>query len=78
MSVPPSESLALIGQRIFGLFSSVAANATSLQRVASDATHLKLIIAEGERFRLWSANLDLLVPGHGSLDYRVREAESLA
>ena len=36
-----------------------------------------LFEAEADRFELWAVNLGLFVPGHGSLDYRVREAESL-
>lgn len=34
--------------------------------------------AETERFELWAVNLGLFVAGHGSLDYRVREADRLA
>lgn len=35
-------------------------------------------LAEAERFELWAANLGLFIVGHGSLDYRVRDAENLA
>ena len=35
------------------------------------------ITAEADRFELWSVNLGLFVSGHGSLDYRLRQAESL-
>lgn len=34
--------------------------------------------SEAERFELWAVNLGLFVVGHGSLDYRVREADRLA
>ena len=37
-----------------------------------------LFTAEAERFELWAVNLGLFVAGHGSLDYRVREADRLA
>ena len=37
-----------------------------------------LFAAEAERFELWAVNLGLFVAGHGSLDYRVREADRLA
>ena len=37
-----------------------------------------LFTAEAERFELWAVNLGLFVVGHGSLDYRVREADRLA
>ncbi|KAK5204193.1 general transcription repressor [Exophiala xenobiotica] len=33
--------------------------------------------SQSERFRTWAVDLGLLVPGHGSLDYRVREAENV-
>ena len=35
------------------------------------------IAAEADRFELWSINLGLFVSGHGSLDYRLRQAENL-
>ena len=30
------------------------------------------VAAEADRFEFWSINLGLFVPGHGSLDYRLR------
>lgn len=36
-----------------------------------------LFAAEADRFDLWAVNLGLFVSGHGSLDYRLREAEKL-
>ena len=36
-----------------------------------------LFAAEADRFDLWAVNLGLFVSGHGSLDYRLREAERL-
>jgi len=36
-----------------------------------------LFAAEADRFNLWAVNLGLFVSGHGSLDYRLREAERL-
>ncbi|KAH6867306.1 hypothetical protein B0T10DRAFT_419988, partial [Thelonectria olida] len=35
------------------------------------------LATEAERFELWAVNLGLFVAGHGSLDYRLREAERL-
>ena len=35
------------------------------------------VAAEADRFEFWSINLGLFVPGHGSLDYRLRLADSL-
>lgn len=71
-------SLAGIGKATFRLFQEVATPSVAAQLDPSDTSTLKLISAEGERFKLWAANLGLLVPGHGSLDYRVREAGGLA
>ncbi|KAK6351857.1 hypothetical protein TWF718_005002 [Orbilia javanica] len=42
-----------------------------------DATIRALLSAEADRFGLWAVSLGLFVPGHGSLDYRVREAENI-
>lgn len=36
-----------------------------------------IIRDQAQRFKIWAVDLGLLVPGHGSLDYRVREAETL-
>ncbi|KAH8812882.1 hypothetical protein F5884DRAFT_668366, partial [Xylogone sp. PMI_703] len=36
-----------------------------------------LFAAEADRFDLWAVNLGLFVSGHGSLDYRLRDAERL-
>jgi hypothetical protein len=53
----------------------------SLTRQVGDAKHREwpraLFSAESERFELWAVNMGLFVPGHGSLDYRVRDAASL-
>ena len=49
----------------------------------NEATHrdedwpFSSIAAESDRFELWSVDIGLFVPGHGSLDYRLRQAESL-
>lgn len=36
-----------------------------------------LFLAQFDRFELWAANLGVFVMGHGSLDYRIRESESM-
>ena len=36
-----------------------------------------MLNAEADRFELWAINMGLFSLSHGSLDYRVREAESL-
>lgn len=35
------------------------------------------LAGEADRFELWAVNLGLFVSGHGSLDYRVRDAEGI-
>lgn len=36
-----------------------------------------LFRAQFDRFELWAVNLGLFVMGHGSLDYRIRDSESM-
>lgn len=74
MEVP----LATIGHRVYRLLDEIANKDFQLEPPSEDAQSLAAIIHEGQRFRVWAVSLGLLVPGHGSLDYRVREADSLA
>jgi hypothetical protein len=73
--LPVSASLADLGIEALSLFERV-------QTVDSDKTSQDWPAAsftvEAERFELWAVNLGLFVVGHGSLDYRVREADRLA
>ncbi|KAF6234027.1 hypothetical protein HO173_007857 [Letharia columbiana] len=73
--LPMSASLADLGFEALSLFQRV-------QTVNSDKTSqdwpAASFTAEAERFELWAVNLGLFVVGHGSLDYRVREADRLA
>ena len=71
-------SLAAIGYDIYRLLNEIAIKDFHLEPDSEDARSINLIIHEGQRFKVWAVSLGLLVPGHGSLDYRVREAESLA
>jgi hypothetical protein len=64
-----------LGIEIFQLFSAVAI--LPEPRDARNVSALEAISVEAERFKLWAANLGLLVPGHGSLAYRLREAAGL-
>ncbi len=70
-----SASLADLGFEALSLFQRI-------QAVDSDKTSQEwpaaLFTAEAERFELWAVNLGLFVVGHGSLDYRIREADRLA
>ena len=72
---PMNASLADLGFEALSLFQRV-------QTVDSDNTSqdwpAASFTAEAERFELWAVNLGLFVVGHGSLDYRVREAHRLA
>jgi hypothetical protein len=46
--------------------------------VIDEASWHELIADEADRFELWATNLGLFAPGHASLDYRVREAETIS
>lgn len=67
--------LADLGFEILSIFQRI-------QDVDSDKTYedwpTGSFATEAERFQLWAVNLGLFVAGHGSLDYRVREADRLA
>ncbi|KIX00631.1 uncharacterized protein Z518_09696 [Rhinocladiella mackenziei CBS 650.93] len=74
-----STRLASLGRDAFNFFEQV------LQIFTEDNPSDRLspqnhssFLREYERFKIWAVDLGLLVPGHGSLDYRLREAESLA
>ena len=73
--LPMGASLADLGYEALSLFQRVETvdsdNAPQDWPTAS-------FTAEAERFELWAVNLGLFVTGHGSLDYRVREADRLA
>ncbi|KAF3223550.1 hypothetical protein TWF106_004940 [Orbilia oligospora] len=69
------QTLNKLGLETTELFSKIAwkfENDTSI-----DAYIGTLLSAEADRFGLWAVSLGLFVPGHGSLDYRVREAENI-
>ncbi|KAK0656929.1 hypothetical protein B0T16DRAFT_366690, partial [Cercophora newfieldiana] len=71
------EALAEAGLRAVALFDRVKAiddSSETARRVKWQAARLA---AELDRFQLWAVNLGLFVSGHASLDYRVRDAESI-
>lgn len=72
------ESLACVGYAIYKLLDHLAISRSKLPDHFEAFQTLDLIINEGYRFKIWSKSTGLLIPGHGSLDYRVREAESLS
>lgn len=73
-AVLASLSLADLGSNVIDLFRRVE---KALQQSADGAWPEEFFVAESEIFELWAANMGLFVAGHGSLDYRVREAERL-
>lgn len=70
-------SLAKQGKTTFKHF-AVAIHTLKTQPNFYTTAHLQLLETEKERFEIWAVDLGLLVPGHGSLDYRLSEAESLS
>lgn len=74
-AVSGSVALTNLGSNIIDLFRKVD---ETLKQSVNGAWPEELFVAESERFELWAANMGLFVVGHGSLDYRVREAEWLA
>lgn len=74
-AVSGSVALTDLGSEAIYLFRKVE---KALKESADEAWPEDLLLAESERFELWAANMGVFVAGHGSLDYRVREAERLA
>ncbi|KAB5586279.1 hypothetical protein GE09DRAFT_1166719 [Coniochaeta sp. 2T2.1] len=66
-----------VGLNITRLFHEVIATNRQIGDDASQAWPARHWEAEYDRFELWAVNIGLFVPGHGALDYRVREAASL-
>ena len=77
LGVMSAPTLASVGLDIRCWFGEVDA----LDRQAGDTKHREwpraLFAAESDRSELWSVNMGLFVPGHGSLDYRIRDSPSL-
>jgi hypothetical protein len=72
-------SLAIIGYEVVALFTGLRSTTIVGQNHVSDINHTRKqqIATESDRFELWATNLGLFLSGHGSLDYRVRGADSL-
>ena len=68
-------SLAAIGIDVIGLFDKIIKNILSDQ-TGTDLP-LDAVANESQRFNLWAVNLGLHQPGHGSLDYRFRDAPQI-
>ncbi|KAK5190084.1 general transcription repressor [Exophiala xenobiotica] len=70
------EALASRGKAIFVGFDHASTLLAS--HVNQEIHHFASSLhSQSERFKIWAVDLGLLVPGHGSLDYRVREAENV-
>ena len=67
------ETLAAIGRRIHQTFGSFPVDSSVLEM--EDGLHAAWL-EESQRFGLWAKNLGLYDAGHGSLDYRFRDAPS--
>lgn len=70
-------TLASVGLEVARLFAELV----NVERQIGDNKHTEwpqsMFRAEYDRFELWAVNLGLFIPGHGSLDYRVRDAPTL-
>jgi hypothetical protein len=75
-SRPVHALLADLGFEVLSLFERV--QDVNGDKPSEDWPTAASFATEAERFELWAVNLGLFVAGHGSLDYRVREADSLA
>ncbi|KAF3101494.1 hypothetical protein TWF103_007911 [Orbilia oligospora] len=75
----PAPTLRSIGFQTKKLFKDAIINASALnaEDVASDDPFETQLAAEANRFGLWAMNLGVFAPDHGSLDYRVRDAETI-
>jgi hypothetical protein len=73
---PSTRNLAEIGAETLRLINRVKAIGHDAEKKRPESPNV-LFETEADRFELWAVNLGLFVAGHGSLDYRIREAESL-
>lgn len=76
--ITQTQTLGGLGLQTVRLFEQVKAieNGPGNGRRSEEWPRVQLA-AEADRFDLWSTNLGLFVSGHGSLDYRVRDADTI-
>lgn len=76
MASVASSTLAGRGRQVFARFDS---SGSLISHHVNDEVRefTSALQDQAQRFKIWAIDLGLLVPGHGSLDYRVRETESL-
>ena len=72
-------SLATLSRASFDFFERVIRTFLNLKPCPANesAANHRAFLQEFQRFRIWIVDLGVLVPGHGSLDYRLRDTESL-
>ncbi|KAF3281125.1 hypothetical protein TWF970_002297 [Orbilia oligospora] len=75
----PAPTLRSIGFQTKRLFRDAIINASALndKDAALEDPFETQLAAEANRFGLWAMNLGIFAPDHGSLDYRVRDAETI-
>lgn len=71
------EILAEAGSHTVALFEKVKGASQTSEYARGDEWPAAELATEADRFKLWAINLGLFVWGHASLDYRVRDAESI-
>ncbi|KAK1774720.1 hypothetical protein QBC45DRAFT_424228 [Copromyces sp. CBS 386.78] len=71
------ETLTDAGSRTVALFEKIKALNQTSEHTGGDKWPATELATEADRFKLWAVNLGLFVQGHASLDYRVRDAESI-
>src|ERR1700744_544741 len=70
------DNLAALGRASFGGFDRLLEAFRATTGVEPCQNH-STFLREFQRFRIWAVDIGLLVPGHGSLDYRLRDNENL-
>ncbi|KAF3213423.1 hypothetical protein TWF679_005240 [Orbilia oligospora] len=78
-SKTPSSTLRSIGFQTKRLFKDAIKNASALNAkdVELEDPFETQLAAEANRFGLWAMNLGIFAPDHGSLDYRVKDSETI-
>lgn len=71
------KSLFELGSRVYLLFTDVTESVSKSPTVESTSSERFDIESERQRFWLWAKNLGLFLQGHGSLDYRLRDADNV-
>jgi hypothetical protein len=71
------KSLFELGSRVYRLFTQVIESVSKSPIVEPTPSERFDIESECQRFGLWAKNLGLFLKGHGSLDYRLRDADDV-